>query len=61
MNPWIELYAFCSQAKNALTWFSGSLKQSFVISFGVNYLRRLVISTSFFISLAYFNFYCPVL
>lgn len=61
MNRWMELHAFCSDAKNALTQCSGHLKQSFVISFGVSYLRRLVISTSFLISLAYFNFYCPVL
>lgn len=65
MNQRTELHTceIFSDAKNVLTQFLGTLKQSFVINFAINYLRRLVLSTSLFIliSLVYFNFYCSVL
>lgn len=58
LNQRTELHTckIFSDAKNSLTQFLGTLKQSFVVNFGINYLRRLVISTSLLIliSLVYF-------
>lgn len=58
LNQRTELHTckIFSDAKNCLTQFLGTLKQSFVVNFGITYLRRLVISTSLLIltSLVYF-------